>query len=383
MRAQIRFTMCAMQRTLGYTFSGLLIVLVFFFLADIEPTPRFPPPAVEPSPEAIRIHREAIVIDLHVDSLLWPRDLNHPPSAPPGGHVDFPRMREGGLDVASFTHATRFFGLAGLKAFHDFWPPATWLSPWERLRYQLQRMQELIARSEGRVERADTAKAIRENHRRGVLSVFHGIEGAHALEGDLSRVEYVKRQGVVFIGPVHLKDNEYGGSSQGSDRGLTDLGRKLIGEMNRRNVMVDLSHASAKSLEESLTLTTLPPLVSHIGVRAIHDVPRNLSDDQIRAIAAKEGVIGIMLAPPATAQSDLIEVMAHLRHLVSVGGEDVAALGSDFDGYVQTPIDARGLPQLTELMLGTGWSEARIRKILGENVLRVMGRPEQVEASDR
>ena len=362
-------TMCPMPRSLRYVLSILVILLVVFFLIDLEPTPRYPPPAVEPGPEAIRIHREAIVIDLHVDSLLWPRDLNLPPS---GGHVDFSRMREGGLDAAAFTHATRFFGMAGLKAFHDFWPPATWISPWERLRYQLARMRDFVAQSDGRVRQVETAAAIRENHRRGVLSVFHGIEGAHALGTDLSRVEDVKRQGVLFIGPVHLADNEYGGSSQGSNQGLTDRGRQLIREMNRHRILVDLSHAGPKSFEESLALTTLPPLVSHAGARAVHGPPRNLSDDQIRAIAARNGVIGVMLAPPATEQSDLLEVMAHFRHMVSVGGEDVVALGSDFDGFVQTPIDATGLPQLTQLMLDAAWSEERIRKILGENVLRVL-----------
>ncbi len=367
-----------MRRTLRYVLSISLILLVVFFLIDLEPVPRYPPPAVEPGPEALRIHREAIVIDLHVDSLLWPRDLNLPAS---GGHVDFSRMREGGLDVAAFTHATRFFGMAGLKAFHDFWPPATWLSPWERLQYQLARMRDFVAQSDGRVQRVQTAAAIRENHRRGVLSVFHGIEGAHALGDDLSRVEDVKRKGVLFIGPVHLADNEYGGSSQGSNQGLTELGRQLIREMNWHCVLVDLSHASPKSFEESLALTTLPPLVSHAGARAIHDTPRNLGDEQIRAIAAKKGVIGVMLAPPATEQSDLLEVMAHLRHMVSVGGEDVAALGSDFDGYVQTPVDATGLPQLTQLMLDAAWSEERIRKILGENVLRVLRAREKEEVS--
>jgi microsomal dipeptidase-like Zn-dependent dipeptidase len=345
------------------------LFLVVFFLIDLEPTPRYPPPAVEPGPEALRIHREAIVIDLHADSLLWPRDLNRPRS---GGHLDFPRMQEGGLDAAAFTNATRFFGAAGLKAFHDFWPPPTWLSPWARLQHQLRRMQDFIAASDGGVRLVETAEAIRENHRQGILSVLHGIEGAHALGTDLSRVEEVAEAGVLFIGPVHLADNEYGGSSRGSNRGLTDLGRALIREMNRHALMIDLSHASPESFVNALALTSFPPLVSHIGARAIHDTPRNLNDDQIRAVAAKGGVIGVMLAPPATSRSDLREAMAHLRHLVAVGGEDVAALGSDFDGYVQTPIDVTGLAQLTQLMLDEGWREVRIRKILGENVLCVL-----------
>ena len=341
-----------------------------FFLVDLEPTPRYPPPAAVPGPDAYRLHREAIVIDLHVDSLLWPRDLNRKSSH---GHVDFPRMREGGLDAGAFTHATRFFGVAGLKAFHDLLPPSTWFSPWERLQYQLGRMRDFIDASHGTVRMARTATEIRENHDRGVLSVFHGIEGAHALEADLSRVQTVAREGIQFVAPVHLADNEYGGSSSGSNRGLTDLGRELIQLMNREGLLLDLAHASPRTFDEAIALTSFPPLVSHIGARAVHDTPRNLSDDQIRAVAERGGVIGAMLAPPATSRADLGEVIAHLRHLVAVGGEDCAALGSDFDGYVQTPIDASGLPQLTQLMIEEGWSGKRIRKILGENILRVLG----------
>jgi len=358
-----------MRKTSRYLLVVLTLAMGLFFLLDLEPTPRYPPPAVEPGAEALRIHREAIVIDLHVDSLLWPRDLREEGS---GGHVDFPRMREGGLDAASFTHATRFFGVAGLKAFHDLWPPATWLSPWARLRHQLSRMEEFIDASGGRLRMARTAAAIRENHDRGILSVFHGIEGAHALGTDVSRAETVARDGILFIGPVHLADNEYGGSSGGSNRGLTELGRELIRVMNRERLLLDLAHASPATFGEALTLTSFPPLVSHIGARAVHDTPRNLSDDQIRAVAERGGIIGVMLAPPAMSRPDLREVIAHLRHIIAVGGEDTAALGSDYDGYVQTPIDASGLPQLTQLMLDEGWSEERIRKILGENVLRVL-----------
>ena len=358
-----------MRKTSRYLLVVLPLATGLFFLLDLEPTPRYPPPAVEPGAEALRIHREAIVIDLHVDSLLWPRDLSRKDS---GGHVDFPRMREGGLDAASFTHATRFFGVAGLKAFHDLLPPATWFSPWERLHYQLRRMRAFIDASGGRLRMARTAAAIRENHDQGVLSVLHGIEGAHALGTDVSRAETVAREGILFIGPVHLADNEYGGSSGGSNLGLADLGRELIQVMNREGLLLDLAHASPATFREALALTSFPPLVSHIGARAVHDTPRNLSDDQIRAVAERGGIIGTMLAPPALSRPDLREVIAHLRHIIAVGGEDTAALGSDYDGYVQTPIDAGGLPQLTQLMLDEGWSETRVRKVLGENFLRVL-----------
>jgi microsomal dipeptidase-like Zn-dependent dipeptidase len=358
-----------MRKASRYALVVLPLTVGVFFVLDLEPTPHYPPPAVEPGPDALRIHHDAIVIDLHVDSLLWPRDLSRDG---PGGHVDFPRMREGGLDAAAFTLPTQFFGAAGLKAFHDLWPPTTWFSPWERLRYQLQCMTRWVERSGNRVQIARTAAEVRGNHDQGILSVFHGIEGAHALGTDLSRVETVAREGILFIAPVHLADNAYGGSSGGSNRGLSDLGRELIQAMNREGLLIDLAHSSPATFEEALALTSLPPLVSHIGARAVHDTSRNLSDDQIRLVAERGGVIGVMLAPPATSRPDLHEVIAHLRHIIAVGGEDTPALGSDYDGYVETPIDVTGLPQLTQLMLDEGWSEEKIRKVLGENFLRVL-----------
>ncbi|MFQ5792556.1 MAG: dipeptidase [Acidobacteriota bacterium] len=349
---------------------GLIIATVAaFFAYDLEPSFQEQPPVVRPSEEALSIHRRALVIDLHVDSLLWPRDLNE---GGRGGHLDFPRMRRGGLDAGAFTTATRFFKLAGLKAFHDRWPPAAWFSSWARLRQQLFRMERFMEASAGKVRLATTPDTLRDHHRKNILSVFHGIEGAHALGTELCRVRELARAGVVFIAPVHLTDNEYGGSSSGSNRGLTELGRALVWEMNQNRVLVDLAHASRRTFEEALSLTTLPPVVSHVGARAVHDTWRNLDDEQIRTVAARQGVIGVMLAPPALSRPDLREAIQHLSHIVEVGGEDVAALGSDFDGYVEAPIDVAALPQLTELMLREGWREKRIRKILGENVLRVL-----------
>jgi membrane dipeptidase len=333
-------------------------------LLDLEPSFDPPPLTVTVSERARRLHAASIVVDLHVDSLLWPRELSIPGL---GGHVDFPRMREGGLDAAAFTLPTRFFGVAGLKAFHDRWPPGTWFSPWERLLHQLEKTRPWTGAS-----LATDAAAIRRNHAEGRLSYFHGVEGAHALEGDVNRVSELRRRGVLFIGLVHLRDNEFGGSSSGSDRGLSELGRELIFEMNRDRVLVDLAHASESTFFEAVELTELPPIVSHSGVRAVHDSWRNLTDDQIRAVSERGGVIGVMLAPPALSEPSLEEALRHIERLIEVGGEDVAAIGSDFDGYVDPAIDASGLPALTELMLRRRFSEERIRKVLGENALRVL-----------
>jgi membrane dipeptidase len=330
--------------------------------------PAFSPvsPQVEVSERAEHLHRDAIVVDLHVDSLLWPRDLTREGE---GGQADFPRMRRGGLDAVALTIPTRFFGVAGLKALHDRWPARSLFSPWERLRAQLAKSSAFG----GEARLATDAGSIRRNHREETLSYFHGIEGAHALERDLGRVPELRRFGIRFVGLVHLSANEIGGSSSGSNRGLTGLGRELIGEMNREGLLVDLAHASEKTFFEALALTDYPPLVSHSGVRAVHDRWRNLSDEQIRAVAEKRGVVGVMLAPPALSKPSLEEALRHIEHLIEIGGEEVAAIGSDFDGYVRPPIDVSGLPQLTELMLRREFQEDRIRKILGENALRALG----------
>jgi membrane dipeptidase len=174
--------------------AAFAILTAAFFLVDLEPRFEPAPLGIEVSERARRLHDDAIVLDLHVDSLLWPRDLGQENQ---GGHVDFPRMGRGGLDVAAFTVPTRFFGAAGLKALHDVWPLATWFSPYARLRHQLDKTSSWTD-----ADLAPGSSPIRKNHVKGRLSYFHGIEGAHALEGDLSRVSELRRRGVLFIGLV-------------------------------------------------------------------------------------------------------------------------------------------------------------------------------------
>lgn len=360
------------MRRAGIIFAVALVAVAVFFAYEPEPSFRPAPLEIEISDRARSLHAEAVVVDLHVDSLLWPRDLT---LTGEGGQLDFPRMREGGLDVAAFCTPTAFFGLAGLKAFHDRLAVRTWTSPWERLQHQLSKMTSFAERGAITVT-SDVARLREQNG----LAAFHGIEGAHALERDVRRVRDVARQGVVFIAPVHLTGNAYGGSSWGTNRGLTELGRQLIAEMNRAGLFVDLAHASQKTFDESLALTELTPFVSHGGTRAVHDVRRNLTDEQIRAVATRGGVIGVMLAPPALDEPSLDEAMRHIEHVIDIGGEDAVAIGSDFDGYVTPPIGADGLPALTELMLRRGFSESRIKKVLGDNALRLL--EEKAERSE-
>ena len=374
----VEFSLVASSRSKRFLgvgiLSSLICAAVFFFSYDFEP--EFSPVIQEVvvSKRAQQLHEDSVVIDLHVDSLLWPRDLTRENI---GGQVDFPRMRRGGLDGAAFTIVTEFFGLSGLKALHDGWPLPTWRSPWERLNYQLDKMKTWAQSGEIQLRKPTLFPGTETT-----FFAFHGIEGAHALEEKLHRLDDLAKRNVVFVSPVHLTDNGYGGSLAGSGRGLTDLGRKLIIEMNKVGLLLDLAHVSMATFNEAIALTEFPPLVSHTGVKGVHDSSRNLSDAQIQAIASRGGLVGVMFAPPALKNRSLLEVVLHIEHVILVGGEDTVAIGSDFDGYVKTPIDVSNLPVLTEMMLRRGFTENRIRKVLGGNVLRVLTQAHMRTKSD-
>ncbi len=202
--------------------------------------------------------------------------------------------------------------------------------------------------------------------------VLLGIEGAHALDRS-SALDDCFAAGVRLIGLAHFFDDEFAGSAHGIGKGgLTPRGRELVAEMERRGMVVDLAHASAATIADVLSTVRRPPIVSHTGVRATCDNARNLSDDQLRAVAAAGGVVGIGYWPTAVCGDTPTAVARAIRHAVSVAGDDFVALGSDFDGAVRAPFDASRLDVLTEAMLDAGVTEQSIRKILGANALRVL-----------
>jgi microsomal dipeptidase-like Zn-dependent dipeptidase len=200
----------------------------------------------------------------------------------------------------------------------------------------------------------------------GLLS----IEGAHALDGKLENLDVLYRAGYRMMSPSHFFDNDIGGSAAGVQKtGLTEKGREWVRQMEARHMIIDLAHASPKTIEDVLAMATRPVVVSHTGVKGTCNNNRNLSDDQIQAVAAKGGLIGIGYWETATCGTDAQAIVKAMRYVSDRVGVEHVALGSDFDGAVTEPFDTSGLVEITNAMLEAGYSEQEIRLIMGENVM--------------
>ncbi|MBW2286672.1 MAG: dipeptidase [Deltaproteobacteria bacterium] len=367
------------------------VALFFWFGANLERFVNRVDAVVLPgvTEEALRIHDESLVVDLHADSLLFDRDLSVRSDI---GHVDLPRLREGGVALQMFTAATRMpftFDIHEVDAngsdiltvgFVAQRAPMAGMGPRDRALHQAGRLGELIESSEGAVmpvrTRADLDAAIaahRENS--DVVGVIFGIEGAHALEGDLDNLPVLFDAGVRMIGLAHFFDNEFAGSAHGIEKGgLSDLGRELIARMEAMGIAIDLAHLSPTAIDDVLAIANKPLLVSHTGVRATCDSPRNLSDEHIRAIANTGGAIGIGYFELAICGTNPTEIVAAMKHVIELVGDEHVALGSDYDGGTEVAFDTSQLRALTQQMLDDGLSEESIRKIAGENAIRVLRR---------
>lgn len=323
---------------------------------------------------AIEFQRRWFVADAHADSLMWNRDLTERSSE---GHVDFPRLQEAGIDLQCFTIVTRGFPIIGgfpLFAAYRQWPAAARRGEWRRALWQIDRLADFCSRSAGAVALVRSAKDIDSNRSAGRLSAILGVEGAHALEGDASRVRELFDRGVRFMSLTHLSNNELGGSSFPllRKKGLTALGREVLDAMVQAGMTVDLAHAAEATLRDILAHERARPFCSHTGVRSAAGNWRNLSDETLRAIAERGGVVGILFATVYLGGRSVDDVVRHIERAVSVIGEDAVALGSDFDGMVPLPDGMRDvcdLHVLTSALLNR-IPEARVEKILGGNLRR-------------
>ena len=377
------------QRTL--LLGGLAAGLFFFFgappLLDAianGSTRHTPPP---PSARALELHRSLWVADLHADSLMWNRDLEDRHGR---GRVDVPRLIEGGVALQAFTIVSKTpwgmnvsrnsdsTDMTSLLFIAQRWPLRTWSSLLERALYQAGRLHESAQRSSGKLRviesRADLERYVRERAQSPAQTAgLLGIEGAQVIEGRLDNVRRLFDAGFRMMSPSHFFDTEVGGSAHGESKyGLTPLGRQVIAEMERLGMLVDLAHASERTISDVLDIATRPVVFSHTGVRGTCDSPRNIDDTALRRTAATGGVVGIGFFEGATCGSDLDAVVRAIRYCVERVGAEHVALGSDFDGFVRTPIDAAQLAALTEALLRAGFAEAEIRAIMGENVRRVL-----------
>lgn len=316
--------------------------------------------AVAVSTTSATVHREATVVDLHSDTILeveaGRRDLARRSQR---GHIDLPRLREGGVDVqvfALFVHP-RFAGTG-----------------FPRVSALLDVFERAAARS-AQLVRATTAEEITRAVRAGSVAAVLAVENGTALDGDPANVDRLYARGVRMMSLTWNTSNDLAdGALEEAHGGLTPLGRAVLLRMQARGMVVDVSHLSARSFWDVLAATRGPLIATHSNAAALTPHRRNLSDDQLRAIAARGGVVGVNFYPTFTGGATLERVLAHIDYLVKVMGVDHVALGSDFDGFTQTVAgleDASRLPNLTAGLLARGYRPAEVRKILGGNALRV------------
>jgi membrane dipeptidase len=339
------------------------------------------------SPEAVRLHATLAVADLHDDLLLWPRPVLERSA---GGHVDLPRLLEGRVALQVFAAVTKTpRGLnyqrndsttddVTLLAIASRWPIRTWRSRLERALHQAAKLHRAADRSGGRLVPIQSSTELarflgdRADHP-GRVAALLAIEGLHASERRVENLERLYQAGYRMMGVTHFFDNELGGSSAGVNQGgLTPFGREAVAWMERRRVIVDLAHASARVIDDVLALTRRPVVVSHTGVRGTCPGPRNLTDDQVRRIAATGGIVGIGFWEAAVCGTAPDSIAGAIRYAVDLAGIDHVGLGSDFDGATTTAFDAAGLAYLTDALLRAGFTDEEIRKIMGANVFRLL-----------
>jgi membrane dipeptidase len=345
-------------------------------------------PYLVPGP-ALDLHERLTIVDLHADSLLWGRDLLQRSDR---GHVDVPRLIDGNVALQVFALPTRVPRHLNIERNDDRtddirlvalvqgWPRATWRSLLARAEYQAGRLATMAAASGGRlvlvrsVADLDALLARRATGEQVVGAVL-AIEGAHALDGDPANVDRLAAAGYRMVGLAHFFDNAFGGSAHGIDKGgLTAAGRDIVERLEERSILVDLAHASSAVIDDVLAIAKRPVVASHTGVRATADNVRNLSDDQLRAIAATGGMVGIGFWPTASGGEDALSIARAIVHAVAIIGAEHVGLGSDFDGAVPVPFDASGLGLLTQALLAQGLDEATIAAVMGGSAIELLRR---------
>ena len=316
--------------------------------------------AATPNPAVL--HRDAVVADLHSDAILdmasGKRDLAVRGAT---GHIDLPRMREGGVDVqvfALFVHP-RYAG-SGFRRVTEL------LDAFDGL----VRAQQILAP-------AATVEVIQQAVRRGRIAAVLSVENGSAIDGDPANLDRLYARGVRILSLTWNQSNDLAdGALEETHGGLTPLGRRVLARMQELRMVIDVSHLSERAFWAVLEATAGPIVATHSNAAALTPHRRNLTDDQLRALARRGGVVGVNFYPAFTGGATIQHVLAHVDHLVKVIGADHVALGSDFDGFSQTVAgleDMSRLPALTAGLLARGYAPDDVREILGGNVLRVFG----------
>ena len=358
---------------------------------------------------ARRLQAQAPGVDTHIDTiqrvLIAHEDLAKRSTK---GHADLPRLLEGGVNVPTFS----------------LWVP-TYFPGSEAVRRTLQlrdAMQSVIDANADKIELATSYADIQRITMANKIAAMLSAEGGHQIADDLAVLRMYYKLGIRSMTLTHFRNNNWADSStdKPAHNGLTDFGKQVVKEMNRLGMMVDISHVSDKTFYDTLAITTMPVIASHSSCRAISNVPRNMTDDMLRALAKNGGVVGINFAegfinykdvaavrktiarisngtPPAgggkplddyankefqeeymhpyTPIATIDDVVAHIDHAVKIAGIDHVGIGSDYDGITGPPRGLEDISKMTALtaaLLKYGYSEADVQKIRGGNFLRVI-----------
>jgi membrane dipeptidase len=339
------------------------------------------------------VQRSAILIDTHNDVTTFTVDGFDISKPGPTHHTDIPRLRAGGVGAVFFA------AYVDSKYAKDHTSAHRALDMIDTVRH------DIVGANPETFIFATTAAEIEAAHGQGKIAAIIGIEGGHAIEDDPRLLRDYYALGVRYMTLTHTNTNALADSSGDIDDrnvkhhgGLTDLGRQIVAEMNRLGMMVDISHVSDKTFQDVIAFSKAPPIASHSSCRALSNVPRNMTDDMIVALAKKGGVVQINFnctflsqksaddyaaqikrgvkdsarkAIPAT----LADVVDHIDHVVKLAGIGAVGIGSDFDGVTCTPTgleDVSKFPALTRALLEKGYTPDDIRKLYGGNTLRLM-----------
>jgi membrane dipeptidase len=392
---------------MSYKFSLLAIALFFLSACD-----KAGPPAADLAAEAQRIARESIIVDTHIDvPYRVVESLEDVSKSTESGDFDYPRAKAGGLDAAFMSIYTP----ANLEADGKSREEAEQL---------IDLVENIVKQSNGKFAVARSPMDVRKNFEAGIVSLPLGMENGSPIEGDLANLRHFHERGIRYITLTHSLSNHISDSSFDENRqwqGLSEFGVEIVREMNRLGIMVDISHVSDDAFWQVLDVSAVPVIASHSSAR--HFTPgweRNMSDEMIRALAGHGGIIMINFGsafiteearqysskrwPAARAfieehsnlsreeaqkqfaasweaengampYASLDDVLNHFDHVVELVGVEHVGIGSDYDGVgdsLPTGLkDVSAYPNLIEGLLRRGYGEADIRKILGENLLRV------------
>ena len=313
-----------------------------------------------------------MLIDLHADTPLWQHWLgfalchNHTPWLPAGAwlsNLDLPRMHQVNMDA-------QIFGLVALPVERD---------GFATIKRMVSRMNDAVERSNGAFQLVRSGTSLAHARARGVRAGILSIEGVHTLQGDMARADYLIEAGVVSFGLAHFHANAACRPAYGWGRddahGLSPFGHDLVSHLAERNIIVDLTHINRRGFFDALKATSGPVMVSHTGVRNAFDHWRNLDDEQVRAVAERGGIIGVIFARHFLGGDDMQAVVQHIMGLIRVGGLECAALGSDFDGFI-VPVrglrDITGLPALRAALRQQGLTAREADLVMGGNALRFL-----------